>query len=144
MSWKRRTAGLASGVRFGGMAMSRCPGRAVAAIALMLAGLAAGPSLAQGRAGTTWYETESGWDGRWRRRADSDIWDAEWRHPNGERETATLRILIRGDDVYIERRQSRGECTYTGRLHSDGRRASGTYTCDWSGSGAIPWSAEIE
>jgi len=92
--------------------------------------------------GRVWRENESGWNGLWRRRGDSNIFDAEWTGPG--RVTGTLDIQFDGPDrVTIERiRSSNGDsCRYTGQI-SGGGRVSGTYRC--GNSNLMPWSATIE
>lgn len=118
------------------------------ALALVLPAAVAAPSSAQDRRGRdglgrVWDESESGWSGHWVRRGRSDMFDAEWTHPNGQRESATLRITVVGRLVTVERRGDRaGICMYHGTLDGGGRSVRGVYACDW-GSGTTPWSASI-
>ncbi len=97
--------------------------------------------------GRVWREQESGWSGLWRRRGDTNVFDAVWTGPG--RVTATLEIRFEGNDgIKIERRNSSDgvNCHYSGRISdgpSHGRRMiSGTYRC--GNGGIIPWSATIE
>jgi hypothetical protein len=99
------------------------------------------------RLGRVWREQESGWSGLWRRRGDTNVFDAVWTGPG--RVTATLEINFDGPDkVKIERRNSSdgNNCHYAGRFSGGssfgGLTVSGNYRC---GNGPlVPWSATIE
>ncbi len=99
------------------------------------------------RLGRVWREQESGWSGLWRRRGDTNVFDAEWTGPG--RVTATLVIKLDGPDkVKIERRNSSdgNSCHYAGRFSGGGAygglTVSGDYRC---GNGPLmPWSATID
>lgn len=92
--------------------------------------------------GAAWDETELGWRGTWTRRGGSNVFDAQWVHPNGARDAAELTFTVNGRQVVILRRQSKGECRYQGTLSADGARAQGTYGCSWA-PGPWQWSATI-
>lgn len=94
-----------------------------------------GPNL-----GRVWEEEESGWRGVWTRRGNSNIFDARWTRPGATPVTAVLRMELQGNNVRIERRNGSdgNECNYIGRI--EGRRATGTYTCERGGGN---WSATI-
>jgi hypothetical protein len=90
--------------------------------------------------GTRWDEEENGWRGVWTRRGNSNIFDARWTRPGATPVTAVLRMQQQGNNVRIERRNSSdgNDCDYTGRI--EGRRVTGTYSCDEGGG---TWSATI-
>jgi len=90
--------------------------------------------------GTTWNERELGWEGVWRRRGTSNIFDATW---NDGEVTAVLTISLQGTDVKVERRNSSNNCDYQGTLAADSVTVSGTYSCDkWARNS--PWRATIQ
>jgi hypothetical protein len=99
------------------------------------------------RLGRVWREQEAGWSGLWRRRGDTNVFDAVWTGPG--RVTATLEIKLDGPDkVKVERRNSSdgNSCHYAGRFSGDGPGGdlsiSGQYRC---GNGPLmPWSATID
>ena len=97
------------------------------------------------RLGRVWREQESGWNGLWKRRGDTNVFDAVWTGPG--RVTATLEIKFDGPNkVKIERRNSSdgNNCRYSGEFGGSfgGLRVSGSYRC---GNGPqVPWSATIE
>ncbi|MBI1745106.1 MAG: hypothetical protein HYR55_00780 [Acidobacteria bacterium] len=88
--------------------------------------------------GTVWDEEESGFHGVWRRRANSNTFDARW---GGI--TAVLEITFQGNRVSIKRRQSSdgNDCDYDGTL--SGRTVSGTYHCT-KYPGPWKWKATIK
>ncbi|MBT2602041.1 hypothetical protein J7E55_03060 [Bacillus sp. ISL-53] len=90
--------------------------------------------------GTRWDEEENGWRGVWTRRGNSNVFDARWTRPGVTPVTAVLRMQQQGNNVRIERRNSSdgNDCDYTGRI--EGRRVTGTYSCDQGGG---TWSATI-
>ncbi|KKI91025.1 hypothetical protein WQ54_17170 [Bacillus sp. SA1-12] len=90
--------------------------------------------------GTRWDEEEDGWRGVWTRRGNSNVFDARWTRPGATPVTAVLRMQLQDNNVRIERRNSSdgNDCDYTGRI--EGRRATGTYSCDQGGG---TWSATI-
>lgn len=98
--------------------------------------------------GSVWDEEEvAGWRGTWRRRGRSNVFDAEWVHPNGSREYAQLSIHVNGRIVTVQRTQLRPShprmrCTYHGTLAADGRSVAGTYGCAWA-RGPYNWRATI-
>ncbi|MDE2164668.1 MAG: hypothetical protein KGL56_08095 [Alphaproteobacteria bacterium] len=99
------------------------------------------------RLGRVWREQEAGWSGLWRRRGDTNVFDAVWTGPG--RVTATLEIKFDGPDkVKVERRDSSdgNSCHYAGRFSDGGPggglSVSGQYRC---GHGPLmPWSATID
>ncbi len=96
------------------------------------------------RLGRVWREEESGWTGLWKRRGDSNVFDAVWTGPG--RVTGTLDIQFDGPDrVIIDRVYSSdgSKCRYTGRISGGGGlRVSGSYRC---GNGSLlSWSATID
>lgn len=100
------------------------------------------PPQPQDRLGRRWNEQEGGWNGVWTRRGNSNVFDARWTQPGQRDVTAVLTIYLQGNNVRIERRNSSdgNNCDYTGTLSSDGRTASGQFTCDQGGGG---WRATI-
>jgi hypothetical protein len=93
------------------------------------------------RLGTVWYEEESGWDGIWTRRGNSNVFDAIWTAGNAAG-TAVLTITIQDDRVTVIRGNSSNgvNYTYTGTLSHFGSRVSGAYT---DGKNMMPWKATI-
>lgn len=93
--------------------------------------------------GTEWHEQEGGWSGIWRRRGNSNIFDATWTMPGATPVTAVLRMFTFGNFVYIQRRNSSdgNNCDYTGTIAANGRTVSGTYRCTQGGGGN--WTATI-
>jgi hypothetical protein len=100
-----------------------------------------------GRAlGSVWTESELGWQGTWTRIGRSNQFSAEWTHPSGRREAATMTISVTGNRVSIRRDQGqRGQCRYSGIVSRSGgtRTVNGTYGCDWA-QGPFPFSATIQ
>jgi hypothetical protein len=93
--------------------------------------------------GSVWNEEESGWTGAWTRRGGSNIFDALWITPKGQRQQSVLTITIRGYNVRIDRRDPNGgTCTYDGIINPSARTVQGSYSCAWA-RGPIPWSARI-
>ncbi|WP_334077587.1 hypothetical protein [Paenibacillus sanfengchensis] len=92
--------------------------------------------------GRVWYEQEGGWSGVWRRRGNSNIFDARWTMPGAQDVTAVLTINIYGNNVQVLRRNSSdgNNCDYTGTLAADRRTVTGTYTCTQGGGS---WRATI-
>jgi hypothetical protein len=92
--------------------------------------------------GTAWAEQESGWRGVWRRRGDSNIFDARWTKPGQSDVTAVMTVHIIGKNVKIQRIHSNGViCTYQGVISENGRTVSGTFRCPRGRT--TSWSAEI-
>ncbi|MBG9793743.1 hypothetical protein ABD76_15015 [Paenibacillus dendritiformis] len=92
--------------------------------------------------GRVWYEQEGGWNGVWRRRGDTNIFDARWTMPGAPDITAVLTINLFGNNVQVLRRNSSdgNDCAYTGTIAGDGRTVTGTYTCTQGGGS---WRATI-
>lgn len=93
--------------------------------------------------GRLWNETESGWQGVWTRRGNSNIFDARW--GSGTRiVTAVMTINVTGNQVTIARRNSSdgNDCDYTGTIAPDGVSVQGTYRCTRY-SGPFVWKASI-
>ncbi len=90
--------------------------------------------------GRQWIESESGWQGVWTRRDNSNIFDARWGSI-----TAELTITVTGNQVTIARRNSSdgNNCNYTGTIASDGVTVEGTYICD-NLTEPRPWRATIQ
>ena len=90
--------------------------------------------------GVKWAESEAGFDGEWRRREASNVFDAHWTK-GSEVVVAVLHISIKGDHVVVDRDQGNGGwCRYDGDLQGDGI-VTGTYHCSWGGP--LPWRAVI-
>jgi hypothetical protein len=83
--------------------------------------------------GDVWeMEEVSCWRGTWLRRGKSNVFDAYWKNPNGERERATLKMWLMGRDVTVIRRHDRGRyCRYDGRISTDWWSVQGWYSCTW-------------
>jgi hypothetical protein len=98
--------------------------------------------------GTSWDENESGWTGAWRRRGDSNVFDARWTRSGYNPMDQVLTITLSGNSVSIFRQDPNvpgNTCTYTGTVGSDGVTVTGEYTCNDRGNkiGPVPWSARI-
>lgn len=92
--------------------------------------------------GREWHEQEGSWTGVWRRRGNSNIFDARWTMPGAQPITAVLTINRSGNFVTVQRRNSSdgNECDYTGNIGPDGRTVTGTYRCTQGGGS---WRATI-
>lgn len=92
--------------------------------------------------GRVWYEQEGGWSGVWRRRGNSNVFDARWTMPGAQDVTAVLTINLFGNNVQVLRRNSSdgNNCEYTGTIAGDRRTVTGTYTCTQGGGS---WRATI-
>lgn len=105
----------------------------------------AGPVQAEpaGPLGTRWEESESGWNGVWIRRGETNTFDATWTQ-GGSTVNATLTITINGNQVSVNRPNASdgNNCTYTGTLDASGTNVTGTYSCTRY-PGPYPWSARI-
>lgn len=90
--------------------------------------------------GRRWDVEESGWQGVWIRRGNSNVFDGRWTRQGQNPITAVLRMEQQGNNVRITRRNSSdgNDCEYVGRI--DGRRATGTFICE---QGRGNWSATI-
>lgn len=96
--------------------------------------------------GTSWLEQESGWNGIWKRRGLSNIFDATWMKP-GENDAHSLLTIYREGNSVVIIRKDNGEgsptsCTYSGTIGGDGKTIKGTYNCHWVDH-PIEWSATI-
>lgn len=94
------------------------------------------------RLGRVWFEQEGGWSGVWRRRGNSNIFDARWTMPGAQDVTAVLTINIFGNNVQVLRRNSSdgNNCDYIGTIAGDGRTVTGTFSCTQGGG---TWRAII-
>jgi hypothetical protein len=88
--------------------------------------------------GRVWEETEGGWRGTWTRRGDSNVFDAAWTGPNGEKAGDILTMTLNGNRVTI-RRHNLPNHVYTGVIGPDGQ-AEGTAN---DGRTTGPWKAVI-
>jgi hypothetical protein len=95
--------------------------------------------------GDAWeMEEVACWRGIWTRRGRSNVWDAYWIHPRGERARAVLKIHNRGHDVVVSRTHSNGSsCRYEGQISGDWWEITGTYRCTWEPQTVLPWRAQI-
>ena len=125
---------------------------------LVVAGLALGLVAMSGdanaidRLGVSWHGeeyTDFSWKFEWRRtRADSNVFNAYWRHRTLGRFQCKITISLSGTAVTVSRPASCGgvACTYTGTYkprdihNARPAYASGTYVC---GSFVGPWRARI-
>jgi hypothetical protein len=96
--------------------------------------------------GANWIEHEGEWTGVWKRRGNSDIFDARWTHPVESPVTAVLTIKAAGNSVRIERKDTDGTtmCTYQGTISEDGVTVKGTYTCNTIPGQTRTWNATIQ
>ena len=94
--------------------------------------------------GDVWeMEEVSCWRGTWLRRGKSNIFDAYWKNPGGERERATLQMWLRGRSVTVIRRHGAGKyCRYDGTISGDWWSVAGWYTCTWAKT-PMQWHARI-
>ncbi|HKO59990.1 MAG TPA: hypothetical protein VJV03_02425 [Pyrinomonadaceae bacterium] len=95
--------------------------------------------------GVRWNESESGWNGDWKRRGDTNTFDATWTK-GGERVTAVLTVTINGSSVTVERPNAsdNNSCTYKGTIAADGKTiTNGTYTCTQFPNQKFTWAATI-
>jgi len=94
--------------------------------------------------GQVWEQDEvAGWRAVWIRRGRSNIFDAYWQHPSGERVLAVIEITLRGRQVIVVRRHAGGQyCRYDGALGPGWREVSGRYTCTWERT-PMAWRARI-
>ena len=91
--------------------------------------------------GTEWYETEGGVKGIWKRRGNTNIFDATWE--NGA--VAVLEMELNNNTVKIKRKDTAGpsagwEITYEGTFSADGKTVEGN---EWYPGGQTEWSARI-
>lgn len=95
--------------------------------------------------GEAWEMEEAAcWRGIWTRRGRSNVWDAYWIHPRGERARAVLRIQNQGHDVMVTRAHSNGHsCRYEGKISGDWWEITGSYRCTWEPETIVPWRAQI-
>ena len=95
--------------------------------------------------GDSWEMEESAcWRGIWTRRGRSNVWDAYWIHPRGERARAVLTIRNSGRQVTVVRTHRGGQsCRYVGKISRDWWEISGTYRCNWEPQTVMPWWAQI-
>jgi hypothetical protein len=94
--------------------------------------------------GDVWEEEEeNSWRGTWIRRGESNLFDAYWVHPNGERVLAVLEIRNRAREVKVTRRHPDGQgCDYRGEIDENWLAVHGTYSCSWNRHSS-PWRARI-
>jgi hypothetical protein len=103
--------------------------------------------------GTMWTVTEiEGWYGTWTRRGRTHSFDATYYKRGGGAapQEAMLELTLDGSQIEGTRVQKRGSdsagraCRYRGQLSRDGRRAQGTYQCQWVPGQTFNWSATIQ
>ena len=94
--------------------------------------------------GDAWEEQEvSCWRGTWLRRGRTEIFDAYWVHPSGERVRGTLQMWVNGRTVIVVRRHDRGRyCRYDGVISADWWSVDGSYTCTWQRT-PMTWHSRI-
>lgn len=94
--------------------------------------------------GDVWeMEEVACWRGTWLRRGRSNIFDAYWYHPTGERVRATLETYRNDRSVIVVRRHDRGQyCRYDGVISADWGSVDGNYTCTWERT-PMRWHARI-
>ena len=94
--------------------------------------------------GDVWeQEEENMWRGTWIRRGTSNLYDAYWVHPTGERVLAVVEIRSRGRAVNVVRRHSDGQgCDYRGEIDENWAEVRGSYSCSWTRHSS-PWNARI-
>lgn len=88
--------------------------------------------------GKVWDEIEGGWKGTWKRRGNSNVFDASWVGPDGRTVHDVLTMTLRGSRVTIHR-QNLPNHVYQGVIHGDGT-VSGTAS---DGRGSTTWKAVI-
>jgi hypothetical protein len=89
----------------------------------------------------SFQESDSGWTSVWTRRGNSDIFDANYTGPSGQRGGTVNTVSIKENVVTIQRTQSvdGNLCTYYGTIQADGTSVEGTYSC--STGGISSWRA---
>lgn len=94
--------------------------------------------------GDAWeMEEVACWRGTWLRRGRTELFDAYWKHPSGERVRATLQMFVNGRSVAVIRRHKDGQyCRYDGQFSADWRSVAGLYTCTWQRT-PMQWRARI-
>ena len=94
--------------------------------------------------GDVWEEEEENeWRGTWIRRGESNLFDAYWVHPNGERVLAVVEIRNRRREVRVSRRHADGQgCEYRGKIDENWLDVHGSYSCSWNRHSS-PWHARI-
>jgi hypothetical protein len=107
-----------------------------------LAGIpgACGGGTAKCGLGHTWNEEESGWRSVWTRRGNSNVFDARFTGPAGQKASTVNTVTIEGNRISIKRTSSSDGylCTYQGTIQADGVTIIGTYSC-----GNRKWRATI-
>jgi hypothetical protein len=83
----------------------------------------------------SFQEEESGWKSVWTRRGTSDVFDASFTGPSGQKGSTVNTVTVKGNTVQISRTSSTDGnlCTYEGTLQSDGTTVEGTYSCSMGG-----------
>lgn len=93
----------------------------------------------------SFQEEESGWTSVWTRRGNSDVFDASFTGPAGQRGSTVNTVSANANSVTIRRTSSTDGilCTYEGTIQADGTTVEGSYTCTmgslrkWRASGMI-------
>jgi hypothetical protein len=99
--------------------------------------------------GKVWRESESGWTGTWRRRGESNVFDAHWDKPGWQSLDQILTVSVSGGKISIYRQDpniANNTCSYSGVVGSDGVSVSGEYICNNRGVviGPAKWNATID
>jgi hypothetical protein len=98
--------------------------------------------------GQKWLEEHEQWKGTWTRKGRTRYFDAIWREGDkkiSEGESATLRINIIGNQVYVKRLPNKIRPKQTGNFQGKffaPSKVEGTYQADWA-RGNRNWKAEI-
>jgi hypothetical protein len=92
--------------------------------------------------GMRWQEEEASWRSVWTRRGSSNVFDASYTGPGGERAATVNVVTIEGNRVSIKRSSSSDGygCNYEGIVQPDGVTINGSYNC---GAGSMSWKATI-
>jgi hypothetical protein len=102
---------------------------------------ACGPKTVPPDIGKVWHEKEGPWEGTWTRRGDTNVFDAVWKNPQGEKiEDQVTFESVSDHQIVLFRKGTQGR--YRGRLSDDGLRVDNG-TADWFSPGDS-WSATIE
>jgi hypothetical protein len=95
--------------------------------------------------GYKWDEEEAGWTSTWVRSGTSNVFNATYTGPAGQRASTVNLVRVLMDTVSITRTSSSDNilCNYTGQIAPDGLHITGTYACAGAWGVSRPWKAKI-
>ncbi len=107
----------------------------------LLISAACGPRIVPADIGKVWHEKEGPWEGTWSRRGDTNVFDAVWTNPQGEKiEDQVVFESVSDHQIVLFRKGTQGR--YRGHLSEDGLKVD-SGSADWFSPGDS-WSATIE